>query len=1399
MRRALLLIACSCFAFGAAHAQLTGTRNIPGDYATLDLAITDLNTQGVGVGGVTLNVVAGNPQTAPAGGYVITAQGTVANMIAISGNANLITASGAHTAGALNDAIFKIVGGDFITISGFVMAENVANIDMTPGTNTMTEWGVALLYASTTNGAQFNNVVGNTISLNRAYTNTWGVYSNVRHSATAPTTTADITSPAGSNSGNKVWGNTINNVNMGIAFIGSSNAANHDAGNDVGGTMALTGNVITNWGGAAAGSSYISNSGTSYCIFMNHQTGLNVSYNTITSAAVTTTTTFRGIVQDYTAGAPTGTFTNTISNNTITMSNTSASGTFRCIDASGGSATATLNITNNTIQNCAIGGSPSSSLLGGIFNAGAMGTLNISNNILQGNTSSATTGGFTAISNTGAVVSTITISNNQIGTASGNAITYNSATSGATGGILNTNAAAGCTLNIVGNDIRGIVHNVAGSSTHTYYNNSSGNPHTNINNNTFTNLNVNTTGGVTFIGNNVTHIANTVHNVNNNSIVTAFNKGGAGGTVYFYNSFSTSLTAVTETNTGNNFSNLTFTGATTISGWRCGDGSTSAPYGPNKIVTNNTFSNITCGTSAAAILEVDYSNSNSTTNNVSGNVISNISGGGALTGILTNQGNQNFFNNTISGLSSTGAAAVLGISVTGGATNNINNNKIYDLQASNLAGTASGIRVSGGVAATVTNIFNNLVGDIRTPTADAANPLTGISVTATAAGETINMYHNTIHLNATSFGINFGSSGISVTTGPTVDLRNNLVVNLSAANGTGLAVAYRRSSATLGTYANTSNNNSFYAGTPSATHLIFTDGTNSHQTLAAYQAFVAPRDANSYTENPTFASLAGSSPSFLHIPAATPTFLESRGSVIGSITTDYDGDARPGPVGSVNGGATAPDIGADEFDGIPGCAGTPTAGLASGTPGTQCGSGSFTLTLTGSSPEFGIAYQWQESTTAGGPYTNIPGATGTTYNTPVLPAGTAMYYVALVTCTGSGLSATSNEVSAVVYANPTVNASATSSAVCAGDSVMLTGSGASTYVWTGGVTNGVNFAPASTDTYTVTGTDANGCTDTATVMVTVNPLPTVGATATDSTICAGDSIMFMGTGASTYAWSGGVTDGMNFAPAATNTYTVTGTDANGCMDTATLMITVNTVPVVTLSGNNAFCAGDSTLLTGSSGGTSQWYLNGAPISGANSNTYYATMAGIYNMTKTNLNGCMDSSSVGITVTVNALPTVTVSLPYDTVCLTGGSLVLSGQSPMGGTWSGNGVTDTIFDPTAAGLGVHAIMYMYTDSNGCSGMSTDSLLVDACTNIVTAQLSGGVNVYPNPSSGVLNIELSFVPASPVKVELLNELGQLVDAFMMSDVRRQVDLTSLEGGMYVLRVIEGNKVSLHKIVKQ
>src|SRR6185436_11683613 len=225
MKHTSLLVTALALLAHTAVAQLSGTKNIPGDYADLNAAITDLNLQGVGPGGVTLNLLVGNPQTAPAGGYVIGGVGslvltssTAANPVFIVGNGNTITASGAHTVGSITDAIFKLVGADWVTISGFTLQENPANTVTSPAaSNTMTEWAVALLHVSTADGAQNNTIQNNVISLNRSYANSFGIYCNNRHSATSGTVTEDIVNnTTGPNSGNKIYGNLISNVNLGI-------------------------------------------------------------------------------------------------------------------------------------------------------------------------------------------------------------------------------------------------------------------------------------------------------------------------------------------------------------------------------------------------------------------------------------------------------------------------------------------------------------------------------------------------------------------------------------------------------------------------------------------------------------------------------------------------------------------------------------------------------------------------------------------------------------------------------------------------------------------------------------------------------------------------------------------------------------------------------------------------------------------------------------------------------------------------------------------------------------------------------------------------------------------------------------------------------------------------------
>jgi len=219
-------------------------------------------------------------------------------------------------------------------------------------------------------------------------------------------------------------------------------------------------------------------------------------------------------------------------------------------------------------------------------------------------------------------------------------------------------------------------------------------------------------------------------------------------------------------------------------------------------------------------------------------------------------------------------------------------------------------------------------------------------------------------------------------------------------------------------------------------------------------------------------------------------------------------------------------------------------------------------------------------------------------------------------------SATRLDILAIVNTTPTVVPTATDTVLCAGDSIVLSGGGATTYVWSGSVSDGVSFAPLATDTYTVIGTASNSCSDTATITISVNSLPVVTASATDLSFCKGDSTVLNAMGALSYVWSDGVMNGLAFAPLATTTYTVTGTDANACNGQASITVTVIQLPDVTTSLSGG------TITANQAGASYQWINcdnENAPLFGQFNRTFTATANGSYAVVVVK-NGCTDTSA-----------------------------------------------------------------------------------------------------------------------------------------------------------------------------
>lgn len=803
MRKIVLLVIAAFMLSSISWAQLTGVKTIPGSYATIEAAITALNAQGVGAGGVTFNVAANHVETftTPTAGYITTNTGTSANQIIFQksgvGNNPKITA-GVGT-GTL-DAIICFNGVKYITFDGIDVAENVLNTTAT----TEMEWGYALLKVSGTQGSQNITIKNCTITLLQTYTATYGIYSN--NHTTAATTQLTVTDVAGQNSNNKFYGNTITSCYNGIYLYGRADASPYtyyDQNNDIG---SVTGNTFTNFAGGSS---------TAYVIYVAYQNNLTVAKSSINGG--TATGALYGIY-----GATATNANANIYNNTITLTSAGTTGYIYGIYNSGigtSGTTNTLNIYDNTVQNCTYP-TATSAYFYGIYNSATAFTINFYGN---------------------------TVNNNVIGGSGYTYLAYTSSVSGGTCNVYN---------NTVTNNQR--TGNAATCYIYGLYVVGSGN--TSIHDNTIS-------------GNAVTAIT--------------------GYAAYIYSLY-------------------------------CSNSATS------QMVYNNTVFNqsvTTSYTSASAVYGI-YSYPASTgvntnalyNNNVHDLTITNSSSGyGYIYGIygyyMGNIYSNNLYNITVS--SATGYGYGYGYYVAGAGIFNVYKNKLYNVSMAGTSGYYYGMYVS---SPTTAYIHNNFISDLKTPASTSTSGLHGIYV---GSGTTVNLYYNTIYLNCTnSSTTTFYSDAIYIATGTASELRNNIAINLSTAPGstTYIAAAYRRSSTTLTSYTATSNNNDFYAGTPSANNLIFYDGTNSIQTMADFKTFVTPRDVSSFTEMPPFVNVA-TTPYDLHLQTTVPTQCESGGSVVSTpaITFDYDNHARYPNAGYPDNPlspASAPDIGADEFAGL---------------------------------------------------------------------------------------------------------------------------------------------------------------------------------------------------------------------------------------------------------------------------------------------------------------------------------------------------------------------------------------------------------------------------------------------------------------------------------------------------
>lgn len=207
-----------------------------------------------------------------------------------------------------------------------------------------------------------------------------------------------------------------------------------------------------------------------------------------------------------------------------------------------------------------------------------------------------------------------------------------------------------------------------------------------------------------------------------------------------------------------------------------------------------------------------------------------------------------------------------------------------------------------------------------------------------------------------------------------------------------------------------------------------------------------------------------------------------------------------------------------------------------------------------------------------------------------------------------------------------MSVSASSTTACTGQPITLNAVGADTYTWIPGLNTSVITVTPSTNTFfTVFGTNTlSGCTSSAGLALSVLPSPVISVLATPPTICIGSTATLNAFGGGTYAWSNGAVVPITVvSPTATTIYTVISNAANGCPGTATVQISVNNLPNITINSSipNELCLGETATLTASGAVSYQWAANTLFIQSAQA-VISPTVLTTYTLSATDANGCV---------------------------------------------------------------------------------------------------------------------------------------------------------------------------------
>lgn len=345
----------------------------------------------------------------------------------------------------------------------------------------------------------------------------------------------------------------------------------------------------------------------------------------------------------------------------------------------------------------------------------------------------------------------------------------------------------------------------------------------------------------------------------------------------------------------------------------------------------------------------------------------------------------------------------------------------------------------------------------------------------------------------------------------------------------------------------------------------------------------------------------------------------------------------------------------------------------------------------------------------------------------------------------------------VTVNQPLINAGVNQT-ICLGTSITLTATGTSSPSWNNGVVNGVPFVPTSSQTYTVTGIDFNGCPGSDQVLINTYQ-PNINA-GNDVTVCAGSPVTLTATGGVTYSWNNSVVNNVSFVPQSSQTYVVVGTNGVGCSKSDTVQVFVNPLPNISAGADLAACVGESVTLSGS-GGTSYVWSNGV----INGQSFSPTVSGTYVVVGSDVNNCSSSDTVFVTVNSPSFSTLSITA-IDSYNLNG----------------------TVYNSSGT------YTQVITNADGCDSTITLNLFLDFTSLEETTQTI--FQVYPNPVDQMINVRLEEQYIGS-KLQFFNVDGSLVKEVICLTLEYKVDVSDLESGVYFcsMKDIEGAKIKIIK----